>query len=317
MTNFGKQNLAWVLTLVSLTIPMLAPLPARAQDVTVSATASVDSNRSDDAAAIRAQAAAYTQAFAKGDSAALAGMWAPDGTFTDDDGKEFKGRASIQADLEAHFKQFGPHPLEITVESIKFPAANLAIEEGVTRSMVGNFPVRFSRYMAVHVKDNGKWQMAAVTESDWVPPNASSALKDLSWLVGNWSVKQPPSTGVHFNAVWTSNQNFIKCEFDEAANAGNVKTTQIIGWDPIAKQIVSWHFDSSGGFGYGRWVKQGRTWVINSSGVEQDGSTAKAKYLINPVDTNMFTWQSIARARGGSKLPNTQPISIGRDGSVN
>ena len=29
--------------------------------------------------------------------------------------------------------------------------------------------------------------------------------------------------------------------------------TQRIGWDPAAKQIRSWEFDSEGGFGEGTW----------------------------------------------------------------
>jgi hypothetical protein len=174
--------------------------------------------------------------------------------------------------------------------------------------------------MAFHVKEGDQWKMAAVTETTWTPESAYEALKDLYWLVGKWSVKQPVESGIHFNANWVANRNFIKCEFEEATAPGSgvdpVKTTQLIGWDPIQKQIVSWHFDSSGGFGYGRWHREGKVWVIDANGVEQDGTTAKANYLLNPVDSNMFTWQSVARHKGVATLPDMPSITIGRDGTV-
>ena len=36
---------------------------------------------------------------------------------------------------------------------------------------------------------------------------------------------------------------------------------QVIGWDPAAKQVRSWVFDSGGGIGEGIWTKQGDKWI--------------------------------------------------------
>ena len=38
----------------------------------------------------------------------------------------------------------------------------------------------------------------------------------------------------------------------------NKSGMQIIGWDPVAKQIHSWVFDSDGGYGEGTWTHKGR-----------------------------------------------------------
>jgi uncharacterized protein (TIGR02246 family) len=317
MIILRKDKLAIIAALVSLAIPGLIT-PVTAQQST--GETGISTSASQDEKAIRAQASEYIQAFARGDAAALANMWTADGLFTDSDGREYKGRTAIQNLFTSHFKQFGPHPIEINIESVKFPSGNTAIEEGNTRSTAGGAALRFNRYMAFHVKENNQWKMAAVSETGWTPETAYSALKDLGWLVGRWSVKQPMETGVHMNANWVGNRNFIKFEFEEAPPTGStvdpVKSTQIIGWDPIAKQVVSWHFDSTGGFGYARWLKQGQSWVVNANGVEQDGSAIKANYVINPIDTNMFTWQSTGRVRAGANLPDTPSITVGRDESV-
>ena len=56
--------------------------------------------------------------------------------------------------------------------------------------------------------------------------------------------------------------NTIMMDQDRIDMAG----MQIIGWDPAAKQIRSWVFDSDGAFGEGVWNKQGNRWYIQSTG---------------------------------------------------
>ena len=42
--------------------------------------------------------------------------------------------------------------------------------------------------------------------------------------------------------------------------------TEVIGWDPHAKRLRSWVFDSNGGFGENMWVKDGNRWLMQYSG---------------------------------------------------
>ena len=57
----------------------------------------------------------------------------------------------------------------------------------------------------------------------------------------------------------------------QAAGKPVMTVTQRIGWDPLARQIRSWEFDSEGGFGEGRWSRDGERWVVKHTGVRPEG----------------------------------------------
>ena len=50
--------------------------------------------------------------------------------------------------------------------------------------------------------------------------------------------------------------------------------SQRIGWDPLAKKIHSWVFDSEGGLAEGVWTRDGNRWIVKLSGVTRDGKPA-------------------------------------------
>ena len=81
--------------------------------------------------AIRASADEFTSAFNKGDAKAVAALWTPDGTETDEQGTIFKGRQAIEAEYAKLFKARPDARIQIEVHSIDFPAPNVAVEDGV------------------------------------------------------------------------------------------------------------------------------------------------------------------------------------------
>ena len=87
---------------------------------------------------------------------------------------------------------------------------------------------------------------------------------------------------------------------------------QIIGWDPAAKQIRSWVFDSDGGFAEGRWAKKGNRWTITTKGITPDGRKASSVNVITYVDDNRFKWQSVSRIADGELLPNIDEVVVVR-----
>ena len=87
---------------------------------------------------------------------------------------------------------------------------------------------------------------------------------------------------------------------------------QIIGWDPAAKQIRSWVFDSDGGFAEGRWTKKDNRWSITTTGTTPDGRKASSVNVINCVDENEFKWQSVSRMVNGELLPNIDEVIVVR-----
>ena len=91
---------------------------------------------------------------------------------------------------------------------------------------------------------------------------------------------------------------------------------QLIGWDPEAKQIRSWVFDSDGGFAEGRWTKKGNRWSITTTGTLPDGGKASSVNVITYVDENQFKWKSLNRTAGGELLPNIDEVVVVRGHSA-
>jgi len=133
---------------------------------TAASSASAQQSADPVEADIRAGAANFAAAFARGDAVGLARHWTADGDYIDEHGQRFVGRAAIEAEYEAFFRQHGAMPMHIVVDSVRLIAPDTAIEDG--RAVLGSFPAgppAFSRYTAVHVRHDGQWLMAAVRDA--------------------------------------------------------------------------------------------------------------------------------------------------------
>jgi uncharacterized protein (TIGR02246 family) len=268
-----------------------------------------------DEAAIRASADAFLQAFNQGDSKAVAALWTDKGTLADDRGEIFKGRKAIQDEYAAFFKKNPGIKLEISIQSIDFPAPAMAVEDGTARvvSKNENSPTS-SRYTAVHVLQDGKWLMASVRETAVEMPSAYGRLRELDWLVGNWETKSDDAI-VTTNIVWLANKSFLQREYT-VRQKGIITSSgvQIIGWDPQAGQIRSWSFDSSGGHGTSLWSAAPDGWRIESTGIMIDGTPTSAKdFLIRiPGENDVLGWRSVNRMVGPAELPDTPEVVLER-----
>ena len=264
----------------------------------------------DDEKALRTQADDYAKAFAAGDYKTIAGMWTSDGTFTDADGEEFKGRPAIEKFFKSSFEHFGGEPLEIDIDTIKFLSNLIAIEEGHSRVLQGPYAGSMSRYMVVHTKDNGKWQMSAVTETA-CPESFSNSLDDIAWLIGNWTAKTVTAKSIHAQIEWDANHKFIRCHYK--VNDGTESkdlAVSIIGRNPRNGQIVSWHFDAGGGYGSTKWFRDGQSWVEHANSIEPTGAAGSAIYTLTKLDNNKFTLRSTDRYLDHLPLPDTQEVTI-------
>lgn len=283
--------------------------------LTTITTAAEKVSREADEAAIRASAKAFSEAFARGDARAIAAMWTDSGTLSDETGQTFKGRKPIEEQYAALFKAEPKARIEIALQSVEFPAANVAVEDGVARviSKQGAHPVA-SRYTAVHVREEGKWLMASVRESSIELPSNYAALKDLEWLVGDWQLKSD-STTIENTIHWVANRSFLEREYtvrqDGVVTSSGI---QIIGWDPQAGAIHSWSFDSAGGHGAGLWTPVDDGWRIESRGMLPDGApTWSQDQLIRAAGENdVFGWKSSGRRVGDDKLPDLPEVVLDR-----
>ena len=77
-----------------------------------------------------------------------------------------------------------------------------------------------------------------------------------------------------------------------------MSVTQRIGWDPLAKQVRSWEFDSEGGFGEGRWSRDGERWIVKHTGTRPEGTTASSTNVMSRERPDLARWTSTDRIVG-------------------
>jgi uncharacterized protein (TIGR02246 family) len=292
---------------VALVAGLLSPRQQPANPV-AAADEAKEPNRKADEEAVRKTSADFIKAVEKGDAKAVADFWTPEGEYIGDEGTTIRGRAAIEAAYAKAFAKNKKLKLEITVESIRFPSNDTAIEEGYAKSYKGNAEQpTASRYSVLHVREGGRWLMALLRE--W--PDEGVSLRDLDWLLGSWEAKTE-DTEVRTTYTWDDKRNSLRCQFAIKGPGRNISGTQIILKDPRTGQLRSWLFDDDGGFGDGAWTRDGKRWLIEATGVQGDGGELTATNILMPVEKDTFTWQSTERTLDGEELPNTPPVKVTR-----
>ncbi len=252
---------------------------------------------------------AYNAADAKG----VADLFTEDAELVDEDGNVTHGRAAIEELFAAAFEAKPGAKMTIEVDSIRSIGPGLLVEDGTTVVTVtpGELPER-SRYTVVHIKQDGKWRMASARDISPIAPSNVERLQQLEWLIGEW-VDESPEAVVHSNYRWSEDGNFIINEFS-AKFAGRplMAGTQRFGWDPLANQIRSWVFDSTGGYGEGLWTRDGERWVIKLRNVSIDGQVGSATNILTRIDQDRWGWESYDRMVGGELTSEIERVIVVR-----
>ena len=263
---------------------------------------------------LRQAVADYVTAFNKGDAKGLAALWSPEAVYTDPaSGEQVVGREAIQQQFASIFESDAGAKLTATTESIEFVSPNVAIEKGSAVVESPNADAETSQYSAVYVRRDGKWLLDRITEEITAEPHSNyEKLKELEWMTGTW-VDGDDQANVVTTCQWAKNKNFLLRMYalsvrDRIEDSG----IQIIGWDPIAKQVRSWVFDSEGGYGAGVWSKKGDAWHVQTTGTTPDGGASSSVNIITHVDDDTLTWQSVNRIADGELLPNVDEVVVHR-----
>ena len=204
--------------------------------------------------------------------------------------------------------------VRIDVASVRFPAPDLAIEDGTSAVLApdGTAPSR-ARYTNVLIKKDDQWLLSSVREDAYTDPSNHEFLRGLDWVIGEWVDERSEGPAGRVSFEWSPGQNFITSartvEYKDASLDNGV---QMIGWDPVAKQIRSWSFEADGGFGESVWTKEGAKWIVKTNATVADGSKVSATNIVTPVDANTVTWQSKDRTVDGKPLPDTKEIKMKR-----
>jgi uncharacterized protein (TIGR02246 family) len=283
-------------------------IPHDGQVAAQKSSAGEQTNRAADEAAIQASAEAFIKAYNGHDAEAIAALFAPDAKVLTEEGETIEGREAIAQQFADIFADEPQTQTEVSIGSVRFIGADLAIEAGTTKTTPapGETP-EYSRYTVLHIKRDGKWLMAAVRDTEGEPPTNYERLRPLEWMIGEW-IDESEDSVVLTACRWSDNKNYILQEIKlRVAGSDTMEVTQRIGWDPLSKRIKSWVFDSEGGYGEGVWARDGDTWIVKSTAVRRDGITASATNVIALMGKDAYLWQSTDRVVGNEVMP---PIEV-------
>ena len=310
--NFGactplralRRGVVSLLTLLSIVVALSAQL-ALAQ------TAGAAKHSADEAA-IRRGAAAFAAAFKREDADAIAQMWTTDCEYVDEAGRRYEGRSAIQQEYEKFFKDHDSEEMRITIESIRFIAPNVAVEDGTAELVPAPAGVASpSRYVAVDVKQpDGRWRLASVHDSaaDATAPVAPTEL--LESLVGDWSAENA-GTKADVSCHWNAPQSFLERRFMVTRDGKTVSSaTEIIGWDPATRQVRSWTFASDGGRAEGAWTPLADGWMVRNAGVTAAGVPTASVDVWAPLLDGALGWRSTRRAVDGNRLASPDYVVL-------
>ncbi len=292
---------ATVLPMVQSRPQQPTPPAGRAGD---DAKTSAAAGRSTDEAAIRENIDRFVKAYNAHDARAVADLFAPDGQVEDKEGEVTEGREGIREVFADLFAESPKRRLEVSVESIRFIGKDLAVEKGSTKETdAPDESPELDRYTVVHVRRDGKWQMALARDEEGPELTPHERLLPLGWLVGDW-VDNGGSAVARSTCRWSEDGNFLVQEFKlEVSGRSAMNVSQRIGWDPAGKRVHSWVFDSEGGYGESEWIREGDTWVIKATGVRPDGTKASATNLLTRGGADGYRWRSTDRIIGGERQP--------------
>ena len=253
----------------------------------------------------------YEEAYNKGDAKTLAGFYADDVDYIDQDGAEVIGRDAMEKLLSDNFRQNPGVKLAIATEEIKQLTPDVKVTRGFATVTPANGAAGTTRYTAVRVRKGDHWEISELNERKAPPPSAYSKLEVLGWLAGTWQDKSGDQT-VQSKINWAGDKNFLVRTINVKGDQSATDGWEIIGWDPVRQQIRSWIFDSNGGFGESTWVNNGEDWLIRASNVLPDGSRSTAENVLTKVDENKFTWESQNRTLNGEPQPSLDEIEVER-----
>ena len=269
------------------------------------ATAAEDTDR----AAIEKTALAFAAAFNKADAKVIAAMWTENGENREASGQTFVGRAAIEKAYAEFFKANAGVKIEILVKRIRFPAKDMAVEEGLVRQSRNpkDLPSTVS-YVAVHIREKGQWKIALSSEG----AGGQDRLEDLDWLLGEWTTKVKGDI-VRFAFVRNPKKAVITAKFTRTPVGKEPVSGGIrIALDPETGRIRSWGFEDDGAHSQSLWLNDGKSWILDSRGVLADGTPVAERLVLQRVGPDVITWRAIDRVLGDEQLPDTVPMRLTR-----
>jgi uncharacterized protein (TIGR02246 family) len=253
-------------------------------------------------AEVRAAAQELLSAKQRGDWQKAAELWTPDGLYIDSSGQSFTASELLKRQSTAESDQ--GRPLVVgTEESVRFVTPEVAIVDGSQPLGVSSDgAVESLRFTAVWVRRDGRWLLDSLREAVATSPAPHDQLEALAWLVGEWT-SSTSNTDIILSTHWNASGAYLLRDFLVRSAEGDlVSGTQRIGWDPAARAIESWTFDSAGGTAEARWEQADSKWITKGQETLPDGAVVDTTTTYVPEGADRIE-VTIERVKGEAKLP--------------
>ncbi len=261
---------------------------------------------SDAGKALKASVDEFVKAYNAHDAKRLAELFLAEAVVYDEDAKLLEGRERIASTFATVFEASPEIRIEVGVRSVDMIGQTMAVETGIstTSATPDAIPER-SRYVVLHVLRDSVWKIALIRDMP-TEPSPQEHLMPLSWLVGEW-VDESREGRVSTSCRWDDSRCFLLQEIAvHRAGQSEMKISQRIGWDPRARTIKAWMFDSAGGHGESVWTPTDSGWLIKATAVRSDGSSASATNFVEIDGYDAYGWRSVDRVVGGQVEPDVE-----------
>lgn len=268
-----------------------------------------------DEAQVRQRLLDYVDTFNRGSLDELADYWAENAEHRDRrTGEVTSGREAILADIREAFAGRGGIRLSGSVGDVRLVTPQVATVGGTVAIRTPGALPDETGFHAVLVRDQGVWRFDSIEETAIARPvSPSERLAALEWLIGNW-VDDGGETVVRTMIDWSPGGAFLVRSYVALGETdeGDIRGTQIIGWDPRAGHIRSWSFNSDGSFGDGIWSPSGEGWLIKSTQTLADGRAASGTYVLEPIGSDELSFKLIGHEIEGEPQPASPAVIIRR-----
>jgi uncharacterized protein (TIGR02246 family) len=267
---------------------------------------------SPDEAAIQQAAVDFVDAYNSKNAAAMAALFSPQARVENADGDVVEGSDRIKAGFEEVFKNEPEAQISLTMDSLTFLTKDVAIEQGSTEFFPdGEMLTSRSKYLVAHLKKDGQWKMVSARSMGEEIVSNYEYLRQLKFMVGEW-IDEDPDSVVESKVYFDEAKNYLIHDFHVRRGKSVVqKGTQRIGWDPQAKRIRGWVFDSQGGFGETSWEEVDGSWVVKASGVASDGTSVSGTRTLTP-DGDRIHVRISDRIAKGQRIPDVDFTMVRR-----
>jgi uncharacterized protein (TIGR02246 family) len=260
--------------------------------------------------ALKALTDAFRAAFEAGDAKAVAALWTENAEMIEADGNVVRGRGAIEAAYAELFKDRPKLTVSVERSAARPLGPTAVVAEGVmTITAPDGGDPDVTNYSALAVREGDGWKLASVRST--LPDPHAGSLDQLDWLAGEWTAKGEAGV-LTITYAWDENKAFLTGKYAITKDGKVVASgTQILGRNPDAG-ARAWTFDGSGTTSEGVWVRDGKRWVCETTGLAADGTEVAAVNVLVPLGPDAFTWQTTDRTADGEPQPALPPVKVTR-----